>query len=128
MYASRTYGIWMAMRNRCNRPSHNKYSYYGGRGIKVCERWNDFAVFLADMGEAPDSLTLDRIDNDAGYSPQNCRWASSREQARHTRRRTEYEHDGERRSLIEWAETLNVSHELLRGRIRRGWRFVDAIA
>lgn len=127
-HGSRTYAIWQAMHNRCRNPSHQAYPYYGGRGIAVCERWADFGNFIADMGGAPDGLTIDRIDNERGYEADNCRWATRKAQVRHTRRRTEYEHGGTRRSLIEWAETLGVSHELLRGRLRRGWSFEDAIA
>jgi hypothetical protein len=73
------------MRDRCNNPNNTTFSYYGGRGIKVCERWNDFTAFIADVGERPAGLTLDRIDNDRGYEPGNIRWATMKEQY-HNRR------------------------------------------
>lgn len=75
------------MKTRCTNPRADNYSYYGGRGISFCERWKSFENFLHDMGEVPDGLTLDRINNDGNYEPGNCRWATRKEQ-RHNRRDT----------------------------------------
>lgn len=85
MARTRIYNIWADMIGRCTRPAHARYADYGGRGITVCERWREFANFYADMGDRPAGRSLDRINNDAGYSPDNCRWATFREQ-RHNRR------------------------------------------
>lgn len=68
------------MRQRCNNPKNPKYKDYGGRGVKVCERWNDFALFLEDMGERPTGYSIDRKDVNGNYEPNNCRWATAKEQ------------------------------------------------
>lgn len=88
---SRTYHIWYSMKHRCTNPRSQHFAYYGGRGIKVCARWladKGFANFLSDMGYAPEGLTLDRIDNSRGYSPDNCRWVGWKVQALNRRPRS----------------------------------------
>ena len=79
---SRTYRIWAGMLTRCRNPNHGDYRFYGAKGISVCEKWLVFSGFLADMGEAPEGLTLDRIDATKNYEPGNCRWISHSENSR----------------------------------------------
>ena len=79
------YRVWTGMRARCYQPNSSSYPNYGARGITVCERWDDFNTFIADMGERPDGCSLDRINNNEGYSPDNCRWASRIQQNRNRR-------------------------------------------
>lgn len=123
------YITWSAMRNRCKNPRNERYFRYGGRGISVCDRWGDFAVFLADMGPRPSlDHTIDRIDNDGNYEPCNCRWMTRREQnsnQRHTRRLTAF---GRTQSMSAWAREIGITRESLRDRIAKGMPIEDAIS
>lgn len=111
---TRPYWSWLAMRQRCSNPRHKQFADYGGRGINVCQRWEKFENFLADMGKRPSGLTLDRVDNDGDYSPENCRWATRSEQMRNQRRTTAV--GGV--PLAELAEQMGVRRGTLSARLK----------
>lgn len=117
---TRTYRIWQNIIGRCCRISHGSFKHYGGRGIIISEQWKFFDNFLYDMGECPEGKSIDRINNMEGYSKENCRWATRIEQARNTRRNKFIEYNGERHSIPEWAELLNIPYDTLQSRLKRG--------
>lgn len=110
-YGSRTYSIWQDMLSRCRNPNTEAYDNYGGRGIKVCERWTVFVAFLEDMGEAPKGLTLDRKDNNADYTPGNCVWASRRAQANNRRTNVYVTVHGKRMTVAAACRAYNLKEQ-----------------
>jgi hypothetical protein len=125
-----TYRSWKCMRTRCCNPNHKGYSRYGGRGIKVCDRWSSFENFLADMGEKPAGLTIDRFpDNNGNYEPGNVRWATPPQQARGKRSNVWIEFRGQRRVMKDWATTLGLPYHVLQQRLRKaGWSVNRALS
>lgn len=122
-----TYQSWQAMRQRCNNPKHRYYANYGGRGIKHCERWNSFEMFLEDMGERPSGTSLDRKDNSLGYSPTNCQWATRTKQNRNSSQNQLITFDGQTRCLSEWCELLGLNYARAYARLfRLNWKPADA--
>lgn len=123
-----TYRCWTAMRARCEKTYDPRWSRYGGRGIKVCDRWQDFSNFLEDMGERPScEYSIERIDNDGHYEPGNCRWATKTEQARNRSTSRLETLNGETKTVAEWAEFYGMDHGLIRGRMWRGWSLEEAL-
>lgn len=111
------------MRQRCNNPEVRAYPRYGGRGIAVCARWLSFANFLADMGPRPTPAhTVERIDNNGPYAPENCRWADRTEQANNTRKNRHLTLNGATRTLAEWSRATGIGTHTIGARIDRlGW-------
>lgn len=121
--------VWHNMVRRCTDPNLSHYKHYGGRGIRVCERWNNYANFIADMGHRPTPThSLDRIDNDGDYEPSNCRWATPEEQVRNRSDNVWVEFDGRRRKLIELCDKYGIKPRLVRDRMRKyGWPLEKAL-
>lgn len=122
------YHTWRSMRDRCLNPNSRAWKNYGGRGIKICSRWNDFHAFLEDMGPRPDSYTLDRIDNDQGYFPENCRWASRKQQQRNRRVTACVEIEGCEYVAIDLAEKLGVKTDTILIRASRGLTYEEVMS
>lgn len=128
MEGTPTYNSWAHMLTRCRNEKHKQYPQYGGRGIKVCERWLSFENFYADMGKKPEGMSINRIDNDGHYSPENCRWASQKTQVRNRRNSPTYEWNGEKKSLAELAEMHGLKWRRVYERIRNGWTLERALS
>lgn len=118
MYLTPTYKAWSHMKERCLNPSAKSFAGWGGRGILVDERWMVFENFLADMGEKPPGLSLDRIDNDGHYTPYNCRWATSEQQVRNTRRNRWVVLDGTRMCIEDAAKRVGISPYMIHYRAK----------
>lgn len=123
---TRGYRIWYGMKRRCEQPSKKDHLYMG-KGIKICDRWQDPLAFLEDMGQPPKGTSIDRIDGSKGYSPENCRWATPKVQANNTSANTRIAFDGRIMTIAEWAELLGIKANTLTYRIRRGWSIADAL-
>jgi hypothetical protein len=123
------YSVWGNMKDRCNNSRNRYYADYGGRGIKFCDEWKEFEPFMrwAFASGYRKGLTLDRIDNDLGYSPSNCRWSEWIPQANNKRNNVILEYNGERRSIARWAALLSVPDARIRQRIVNGWSPADAL-
>ena len=125
---SSTYMIWQQLVQRCTNPKHARYHRYGGRGVTVCDQWLTFPQFLADMGERPTGLSLERIDNNKGYSPDNCEWATRAAQAANTSQVRLLTAHGLTLHLSEWARRMGITTDVLWKRLkRRGDRPIEDV-
>lgn len=129
MFSTRIYQIWMGMKRRCYDKKIEAYKWYGGKGIKYDEDWECFENFYkwALENGYDDSLTIDRIDPNGNYCPENCRWISNKEQARNKTSNSVVEYNGEKHCLSEWAEIYGINYETLLTRIRRGFPFEEVL-
>lgn len=126
---TREYGIWKTMKNRCHSASVKSYAGYGGRGIRVCDRWREsFTAFYADMGPRPSPLhSIDRIDNDGPYSPENCRWATKTMQVHNSSKIRHITAYGQTLPLVEWSRRTGLNARTISARIRSGWSAERAV-
>lgn len=129
MTSSKEYSVWCGMKSRCYNASSQYYNNYGGRGITVCISWiHSFEKFFEDMGKCPSGFTLERINNDLGYSPENCKWASRKDQSINKRNVKLYTYNGETRCLKDWAENLGICKSTLQDRLKNGWSNEEAFS
>ncbi len=127
---ARTYRAWASMLSRCNNSDHKSYAGYGGRGIRVCDKWSGsdgYPNFLADMGQPGNDESLDRIDNNGPYSPENCRWATRSQQQRNTRKSRLFTLDSKTQPLSVWAAEAGLEYMTVSQRLQRGWTLKQAI-
>lgn len=132
MTGTKLHRTWMSMRARCRNRKFKQYKDYGARGIAVCDEWNGEHGFVAFMEWAldngySDELTIDRIDNDKGYSPENCRWVTMAEQALNKRSNHYITFEGKTQTLKEWADEKNMKYGTLSNRFKKGWSVEDAL-
>lgn len=125
---TRAYMIWGAMLRRCHSETHKDYGYYGARGIRVCDSWRkSFATFLSDMGEPEKGMTLDRKENNEGYSPSNCVWASRMDQSNNTRNNLMIQTPSSLMTLAEFSRETGINYSNLRAKLKRGVSIINGI-
>jgi hypothetical protein len=122
-----TWKSWKSMLERCESRAHKSFKDYGGRGIAVCGSWRVYENFVSDMGVRPSGMQLDRVDNNRNYEPGNCRWATPKQNANNRRSSRFVEHNGERRTVSQWACTVGIGRDTLIGRLDKGWSAADAL-
>ena len=115
------YRTWSAMKDRCNNNNDKGHRMYGGRGISVCKEWHDFRNFFKDMGKRPPGMSLERINNDGNYEPDNCKWASLKEQANNKTSNRLISFYGTTKTISEWCDCLNIAYGTLHNRLILGW-------
>jgi hypothetical protein len=123
---TRAFDIWTGMRKRCSNPRSKDWPNYGGRGITICERWRHFENFLADMGEPPAGASIERKDANGPYAPDNCIWATRKEQNSNTRRNHLITMFGRKQSLAAWCEEIGVQRSTVHRRLARGLPYEEA--
>lgn len=124
---TKTYKVWKSIRRRIYNPHEHNYDRYGGRGLTLSQEWNDYAVFLKDMGECPPGLTIDRIDNDKGYCKENCRWTTYGQQMRNTRRTHFVDVLGKKMCIADIVIMSGLPRATITNRLKKGWLIDDII-
>lgn len=136
MVGQRFYKIWKGIKNRCLNNRNPKFKNWGGRGITVCKRWLIFTNFRDDMLQSYNDhvkkfgekqTTIDRVDNNKGYSPENCRFATYKEQCNNTRKNRWITFDGKKLTMKQWAEKLNIKYSIIQDRIKDGWTIEEVL-
>lgn len=125
------YAMWTSMMYRCHNPKNQAYKFYGARGISVCEEWHDYLKFKewVESTKKEESLTIERIDVNGNYCPENCIWVSMKEQANNRRSNIIFEYNGEKHNLMEWCNLLGLNYKNIHNRIYKlGWSFEKAIS
>ena len=119
LHNTKVYYAWERILQRCENPKRSGYKNYGGRGISVCEKWHKFENFFSDMGHPPTPThSIDRINNNGNYEPNNCRWATAKEQNNNSRSNNFVEFNGQRKTLTQWSEIIGISRHTLRQRLK----------
>lgn len=121
------YAVWQGMHQRCYNPACVSFPDYGGRGIRICDRWLSVHAFMEDMGHPPDGMTIGRINNDGNYEPGNCRWETQEQQNENTRRNRYITWQGRTQTIKAWAQELDLEPRRISERIRRGWSVEKAL-
>jgi hypothetical protein len=119
---------WRNMLERCRRKKNNRFHVYGGRGIKVCERWLDFQNFWDDMGLRPDGMSLDRVNSDGNYEPSNCRWATCKTQQNNRRNNRMVTVSGITKTASQWSDHVGISYAVIHARLQSGWSDERAVS
>ena len=127
MTGTPTHNSWVSMRERCSNPNHSRASSYIGKGIKICKRWDKFENFFDDMGNRPYGKSLERLDRNKNYTPDNCIWATPKQQAVNRDSTHLITANGVTRHLTEWARRLNIQPSAIRWRIANGWGEEQAV-
>ena len=126
---TKLYSVWKTMKYRCSNKNNHKYKNYGGRGIKVCDEWKDYSLFRtwALSNGYQDDLTIDRVDVDGNYEPNNCRWVDMKTQQRNRSNNKLIEYKGETKCLSEWVEITGIGHKTILYRLNSGWSVEKAL-
>lgn len=131
LYRIPTYNSWISINQRCSNFNANNYKDYGGRGIAVCSRWTNkrdgFINFLEDMGRCPPGGSIDRINNNGNYCPENCKWSTTKEQSRNRRSSVILEHNNKKQCLQDWSIESGIKAETIQCRLKRGWSIEKAL-